>query len=125
MTQNMSYTTALGIIPVFSINKGGEDITSNFADRVVLIKVESRDGGGDADVIDISLDDRDWIIATPSIGEGSQTVQVNLGYAETVMYDMGTFQIDDLFYEWTPNYALARQFARLQYRRESSNHRFI
>ena len=25
-----------------------------------------------------------------------------MGYAETVMYDMGTFQVDDLYYEWTP-----------------------
>ena len=98
----MSYTTALGFTPQFKISKGGEDITSNFADRMILIKIESRDGGGDADVVDISLDDRDWVIATPSIGEGSQTLQVSMGYAETVMYDMGTFQVDDLYYEWTP-----------------------
>ena len=98
----MSYTTSLGFTPVFSVTKGGEDVTSNFSDRMLSIKIESKDGGGDADTVDIVLDDRDWKIATPSIGEGSATLVVSMGYAETGMYEMGSFQVDDLYYEWTP-----------------------
>ena len=98
----MSYTTGLGISPAFTISKSGEDITSRIADRLLSIKVESREGGGDADIADITIDDRDWNITSPSIGEGSASLQISMGYVETVLYDMGTFQVDDLHYLWTP-----------------------
>ena len=98
----MSYTTGFGITPAFAISKSGDDITSRISDRLISIKVESHEGGGDADTVDIMMDDRDWNITSPSISDGSAVLQVSMGYAETVLYDMGTFQVDDLHYLWTP-----------------------
>lgn len=98
----MSYTTSLGIAPAFTIFKSGDDITSRINDRLLSIKVESHEGGGDADTVDIMMDDRDWNITSPSIGDGSAVLQISMGYAETVLYDMGTFQVDELHYLWTP-----------------------
>ena len=104
----MAYTTGLGITPAFTVSKGGEDITSRIADRLLSIKVESHEGGGDADTADITIDDRDWNISSPSIGEGSATLAISMGYAEGVLYEMGTFQVDDLHYLWTPRTMLLR-----------------
>ncbi len=98
----MAYTTALGLTPIFTVSQSGEYITSHLADRLVMIKIESREGGGDADTLDLTLDDRDWNIASPSIGEGSVTLSVSMGYAEGVLYEMGTYEIDELSYSWTP-----------------------
>lgn len=98
----MAYTTALGHTPTFSISKDGDDISAKIGDRVLSIRVESRDGGGEADVVDIALDDRDWNITAPSIGDGSASLSVALGYAETVLWALGTFQVDEVSFDWTP-----------------------
>ena len=87
----MSFTTSLGYAPAFSINKGTENVTGTLSDLLVLLKVESSEGGGEADIVDITIDDRGWNIAQPSIGDGSATLQVSMGYAESGLYDMGTF----------------------------------
>lgn len=92
----MSYTTSLGYTPVFSVTKGSDDITATIADRLIALTVESREGEGDADVCRITLDDRGWSLGLPSIGEDSATLQIAMGYEETVMYAMGTFQVDTL-----------------------------
>lgn len=94
LTQSdMTYTLTLGHTPTFSIAKGGEDITARFHDRLVGLRVESREGGGEADVCTISLDDRDYRIGMPSIGEESTMLTVAMGYADGAVYDMGSFQV--------------------------------
>ena len=77
----MSFTSSLGYTPVYQINRGGADITKQFNDRVTLIKVVSTNGGGNTDTLSISLDDRDWSIATPATDdEGPPSMEVYLGY---------------------------------------------
>lgn len=90
----MSSTTALGFTPAFSIYKGSEDITAKFSDRLISLHIDSREGGGDADTCTIVLDDCGYAIALPSIGEDSVTLSVAMGYAESILYAMGTFQVD-------------------------------
>ena len=98
----MSLTTTLGYTPRFDISKGGENITAAFQDRLVSLSVESREGGGSADVCQITLDDRDWAIALPSIGENSATLAVAMGFDEGVLYEMGTFQVDRINLAFPP-----------------------
>ena len=98
----MSQNTTLGFTPQFSITKGREDITSAFVDRLISIRVESREGGGDADTASFTLDDRDWRIALPSIGEGSTTLSISMGYAEGAMHDLGSFQVDEVSLSFPP-----------------------
>lgn len=98
----MSQTTILGYTPQFSITKDGEDITASFKDRIVSLRVESREGGGDADTVSIGIDDRGWTIGLPSIGENSTTLSVSMGYAETAMYDLGSFQVDEVALTFPP-----------------------
>lgn len=98
----MSYTTALGFTPAFEILKGADPVSAAMRDRVVSIIVQSYEGGGDADRCTIGLDDRGWSIGLPSIGEDSATLTIEMGYAETVMYSMGTFQVDTLGLSYPP-----------------------
>lgn len=89
----MGYTTSLGFTPLFQITKDGDDITDSFSDRLVSITVTSVDGGGESDTVDILLDDRDWVIAIPNVGENSGTLHVFLGYKESQLNDCGTFNV--------------------------------
>lgn len=98
----MSYTTALGHTPIFSIFKGTDPVSATMADRVTSITVESREGDGDSDVCTISLDDRGWGLALPSLGEDSATLTVAMGYAETFLFSMGTFQVDTVGLVYPP-----------------------
>lgn len=98
----MGYTTSLGYTPIFNITKGGEEVTSGFIDRLLSIRVESYEGDGQSDTVSISIDDRDWMTAEPSYGEGSITLEVSLGYKEGAVYEMGTFQVDELHHVWPP-----------------------
>ncbi|WP_237477833.1 phage late control D family protein [Lichenibacterium dinghuense] len=98
----MGYTTALGYTPIFRISKGDDDLTPQFKDRVLSIRVNSVQGGGTADSCDIVLDDRGWQLALPNIGEGSATLDISLGYAETQLYPMGSFEIDEVDLSFPP-----------------------
>lgn len=98
----MTYATGLGYTPIFSISKDGEDITGHFTDRLTSITVSSYEGGGDSDTADVVIDDRDWAVQAPSIGEGSAVLKIALGYKEGGLYDMGTFQVDEIHFRGMP-----------------------
>ena len=100
----MTYTTSIRYSPTYSISKDGDDISGRFVDRLISLKVCSFEGNGEVDTIDIEVDDRGWNIAEPSIGEGSATLDVSLGYCGPmgVMYQMGTFQVDEVHFKWMP-----------------------
>lgn len=98
----MCHTTSLGYTPAFSISKGGEDITGNFQDRIISITVSSYEGGGSSDTAEVVIDDRDWTVAAPSIGEGSAVLAIGLGYRENALYDLGTFQVDEIHFKGKP-----------------------
>jgi hypothetical protein len=99
----MSFTTSLGYTPQYKINRGGVDVTSQFNDRVTLIKVTSYNGDGNLDKIDISLDDRDWAIATPTTDDdGTASLELFMGYAQSGLYSQGNFAINTIYLEGTP-----------------------
>ena len=74
--------------PKFEIYKGGENITANFQNRALEIKVELQSGNGSQDTCTITVDDRDWLLALPQVNDG---IEVYLGYEEVGMAFMGTF----------------------------------
>lgn len=97
----MSFTTSLGYTPTYQIFYNGTDITGKFNDRVTSIKVQSKDGGGQGDVLDITLDDRDFLIEAPAT-DGSANIDLLLGYKEGALYEQGNFQINTVWYEGPP-----------------------
>jgi len=61
-------------------------------DRVTNITLTDS-AGVQSDEVSIRLDDRDYALALPPHG---QVIQVQLGYAETGLVNMGTFEVDDV-----------------------------
>lgn len=85
--------------PVFQIYKGGENITANFQNRALDIKVELASGNGAQDTCTITVDDRDWLLALPQVDDA---IEVYLGYEEVGMAFMGTFEIDEVILSFPP-----------------------
>jgi len=85
--------------PIYKIERGGIDITGRFNDRCTAINVTLTAGAGSGDVLKITLDDRDWAIAKPNVGE---IIDVYLGYVEAGLAKMGTFEISRVVFEWVP-----------------------
>lgn len=88
-----------GYTPVFQILKGGNDVTNQFNDRATSISVTCIGGGGGGDLLDIEIDDRDWAVAYPAVGD---SLEVHLGYKEIGMAYMGTFEIDEVTFKGMP-----------------------
>ncbi len=88
-----------GYTPIFQIFKGGENITGRFQDRTTSIRVDSTSGNGDQNTCAITLDDRDWRIARPKVGD---YLEIHLGYEEVGLAYMGTFEIDEVVFEGWP-----------------------
>lgn len=88
-----------GYTPIYRISRGGVDITNKFNDRCVMIRVDFSSGDGDDDKCFISLDDRDWAIAAPNLGE---TISISLGYKEVGLADMGEYTIEEVTYSLIP-----------------------
>lgn len=85
--------------PTFMIYKGGENITANFNNRALDIRVELASGHGAQDTCTITVDDRDWLLALPQVDDG---IEVYLGYEEVGMAFMGTFEIDEVTLSFPP-----------------------
>lgn len=97
----MSLTTFLGYTPIFRIDQGDNDITGAFQDRLVSIRIESYSSNGRGDHCEIVVDDRDWLIASPSTLSGSSTtLAISLGYKENVLWEMGTFALYETAYTY-------------------------
>jgi phage protein D len=82
---------AVGYTPIYRIYKGEVDITDRFNDRTTKIMVELNSRGADGDKCEITVDDRDWKIAFPSLGGD---LEIWLGYEEVGLAFMGKFEID-------------------------------
>ncbi|MCJ2057743.1 hypothetical protein MKL09_14405 [Methylobacterium sp. J-048] len=89
--------------PVFEVRKGGENITANFQNRAVSIDVELCSGDGAQDTCTIVVDDRDWLISRPNVGDA---IQVLLGYQEVGTAFMGTFEVDEVVFSYPPKQIL-------------------
>lgn len=98
----MSYTTSIGLTPSFAVVRNGDDITNTIADRVISLRVSSYEGGGDTDQATLVVDDRDWNIDLPNVGDGASTLGIYLGYSDSFFSDMGTFKVSRLGLSFTP-----------------------
>ncbi|TYO65546.1 hypothetical protein FXV83_16575 [Bradyrhizobium hipponense] len=88
-----------GYTPIYRIMKDGEDITGNFNDRTLQIKVDLQAGNGNDDQCTILIDDRDWRVARPYTGD---IIAVWLGYVEVGMAYMGSFEVSDVSFIGPP-----------------------
>jgi len=88
-----------GYKPTFAIYKGGEDLTARFRDRTTSIVVELTAGGGAQDSVTITLDDRDFKIASPQVKD---RLEVHLGYEGVGLAFMGSFEINKVTYSFPP-----------------------
>lgn len=84
--------------PVFAVFRGEENITGKLSDRTISLTVSLSNGGG-SDQLSLVLDDRGWQIATP---HGGESLTVLLGYEETGLAPLGTFEIETVRYSWLP-----------------------
>ncbi|MEN3749051.1 contractile injection system protein, VgrG/Pvc8 family [Sphingomonas sp. HF-S3] len=86
-------------IPDFRVIVGGEDVSSGVRPRLKSLRISEK-RGGEADQLDLVLDDSDGAMALPRKG---MMVQVRLGwkqgrYASLGLVDKGSFKIDEV--EW-------------------------
>ena len=95
--------------PVYKIMKDGVDITDKFNDRTTSIQVELNSGGGEgADRFRITIDDRDFAVASPQVG---QQLSIYLGYkdVETNLSRyayMGLYEINEVTFMGMPKQIL-------------------
>lgn len=78
--------------PRFKIEASGADITDIIADRVLKIRVND-EAGQKSDTIDITLDDRDYMIDIPS---NKARIKLWLGYEENDLSELGEYSIDEV-----------------------------
>lgn len=88
-----------GFIPIFAIYKGDENVTARFQDRATSITVELSSGAGEQDHVEIMLDDREWLIATPRVKD---RLTVYLGYEGVGLAYMGSFEINSVQFSFPP-----------------------
>lgn len=85
--------------PSFEIWKGGENVTANFLNRATSIEVDLASGNGMADQCSVTVDDRDWLVSKPNVGDG---IEIYLGYKEIGLAYMGVFKIDRVRFDFPP-----------------------
>lgn len=88
-----------GYTPIFQIFKDGDDVTGRFQDRLTRIQVDIYDGDGQNDKCKITVDDRDWRVARPFVGD---RLELHLGYKEVGLAYMGLFEVNTLAFIWMP-----------------------
>ena len=79
--------------PAFMIvTSDGEDISMLLEDRLLSLEI-SDEAGIVSDSFRMVLDDRDNVIAMPA---SDVTLQIWLGYEENLLYDMGSYTVDEV-----------------------------
>ncbi|RZJ62927.1 MAG: phage late control D family protein [Acidovorax sp.] len=92
-------TTQLHRAPTFSLVVDGRDISKGVEARLVsLTLTEAR--GGEADQLDLVIDDSDGRMALPAKGA---ELALSLGWEGSAMQDKGTFDIDEVEHSGTPD----------------------
>jgi phage protein D len=89
----------VGYTPIFRIEQEGIDITSRFNDRLTEIEVTLTNGQGQQDTCEITLDDREWKIASPTVG---RKLEIYLGYKEVGLAQQNVFTIKTVEYLGPP-----------------------
>ncbi|MGN8095418.1 hypothetical protein [Methylobacterium sp. 22177] len=88
-----------GFTPIFRIEQEGIDISDRFNDRLIAIDVRHSAGGGDSDTVEITLDDRDWKIAKPTVG---RKLEIYLGYKEVGLAQQNVYEIKRVEFSGPP-----------------------
>ena len=78
--------------PDFQLLADSTDITAAIRDRFLSLSVTDA-AGFDSDTLELSLDDRDGIIAIPRLGA---KLDVRLGYKETGLAGLGLYTVDEV-----------------------------
>lgn len=85
--------------PAFKITLGGADLTSKIKPRFMsLTLTECR--GGEADQLDLTLDDSDGKLAIPPKGE---KIELMLGWLGKALVNKGSFIVDEVEHSGTPD----------------------
>jgi phage protein D len=86
-------------VPDFSISVGGADLSAVFRDRLVSLRITDA-SGKESDTLELVLDDRDNVIATPGRGV---SIVLAIGYRGGDLVPQGTFVVDELEAEGPPD----------------------
>jgi hypothetical protein len=90
--------------PLFQVLANGVDITAHIRDRLDVLRVTD-EAGVQADTAEITLDDRDGLVALPPTGA---ELTVALGYQETGLMPMGLYTVDEIELTGWPRRLLIR-----------------
>jgi len=120
--------TAVNNVPDFKVTLDGTDLTDRIRPRLITLRLSER-RGGDADQLEITLDDSDGRLAMPREGA---TLSVQLGWSAgsgvTVgLVDKGRFTVDEVEHSGPPDQITIRARAAdftsaIATRREKSWH---
>ncbi len=120
--------TAVNNVPDFKVTLDGTDLTDRIRPRLITLRLSER-RGGDADQLEITLDDSDGRLAMPREGA---TLSVQLGWSAgsgvTVgLVDKGKFTVDEVEHSGPPDQITIRARAAdftsaIATRREKSWH---
>ncbi len=86
-------------MPAYAIKLDGKDISSNFNNRLLSLTLTDN-RGFEADSLSISLNDSDGLLAIPARGV---TIELALGWAGQALIDKGSYIVDDVKHEGTPD----------------------
>jgi uncharacterized protein len=85
--------------PAYAIKLDGKDISSNFNNRLLSLTLTDN-RGFEADSLSIVLSDSDGLLAIPARGV---TIELALGWAGQALIDKGSYIVDDVKHEGTPD----------------------
>jgi phage protein D len=90
--------------PAFTVTLDGKDLTSAIEPRLVSLTInETR--GGEADTLDIVLDDADGRLAIPKRGA---VLAISIGWDGEALVDKGTFTVDETEHSGSPDIITVR-----------------
>lgn len=85
--------------PIFSVKADGVDLTDLISDRLLSLRVTD-EAGVTSDQFDISLDNRDNAVATPSTGA---SLEIAMGYEGDMLFNLGRYTVDEVSSSGMPN----------------------
>lgn len=90
--------------PAFTVTLDGKDLTSKVEPRLISLTItECR--GGEADTLDLVLDDSDGLLAIPPRGA---VLAVSIGWEGEALVDKGTFTVDETEHSGAPDVITVR-----------------
>ncbi|WP_293937637.1 phage late control D family protein [Iodobacter sp.] len=85
--------------PIFAIHLNGKDITGRLDDRLESLTITDN-RGGEADQLDIVLQDHDGLLEIPPRGA---ELSISIGWEETGLINKGSYKIDEVEHSGSPD----------------------